>query len=126
MGWLTLTLTGLATWSLVTSFHLPHPELHPVQRRHIQVSNVLNFQRGSVESHPLQIKSVIKQQTELKPDESEYGSKSLPLRAAVEAIPDTNEILDAKWGALNIDRERQVIYFILLNSFIKKRTFIQI
>ena len=103
MGWLILTLVGLAATLKVNSFHLQHPELYPEQQQKIKN---LNFQRDSVESIPEQIKNRIGQQTEQKIELPGYGSKFLPLRDAVEAVPNTFGIDDAKLEDLNTVRQK--------------------
>lgn len=77
MSWFSLALLGITALTVVTPFRII--SRHPPQR-HIPPAEAPSFQRSAVERAPeLSMKIT---------DQSEYGSRQLPLRTAVEAPPD--------------------------------------
>lgn len=95
MGWLTVTLLGLTTLMLVTSYHLPDYKILPPVQKHIPPSNFPTFQRTSVEGRP-RPSVLISNDVSIDP---EFGSMRLPLREAVESSPRVT----FRFGALHDD-----------------------
>ncbi|XP_043267881.1 probable chitinase 10 [Venturia canescens] len=81
MGWPVLVLWGLTIVALVTAYRIPDIEESAPFQKHIPPSYVPSFQRYSVEKLPYSQNYQLNQ--------LEFGSQRLPLRSAVEALPDT-------------------------------------
>lgn len=104
MKWLILSLLGLVTCPSVTLYRLQHRSLltndSKIEKPQPKALNILNFQRDSVESLPQEL--VINE----KVKHSEFGSKALPLRDAVEARPNLFHLHGSRWNSLNFSRQK--------------------
>lgn len=75
MGWISLALLGITVLTVVTPYRIITQK-----QEHIPPIEAVSFQRTAVESSPELPRKIT--------DQSEYGSRRLPLRTAVEAPPD--------------------------------------
>lgn len=80
MGWPIVALWAVTAHVLVSAYRVPEYELLPPRQKHIPPSDVPTFQRSSVESIPYS--------DGVRRDNAEFGTQFLPLRSAVEALPD--------------------------------------
>ncbi|XP_051164101.1 probable chitinase 10 [Leptopilina boulardi] len=106
MSWLIFAFLGLTTCSSVTLYRLQQRSLLTENDTFPKTLNILNFQRDSVESFPQDVLLNVELEKNKKINYSEFGSKVLPLRDAVEARPNIFNLQDSNGNYFNFGRQK--------------------